>query len=238
MYFNMSTLRDTDVSTILVVRACCPLVNCIVEHFFLGKALPSRESFLMLCVVAMSAAAYAITMDHHPQPGYLLLICCYFVFICASDTFGKWIVSGLQWENKQWGPVLHQNTLSIPYQLMIAVATSEQSVLLHNVMWNAYGVAILALSCVLGLALSYFGWRCRDTLSATSFALLGVSNKLLSLLAAALIWEPPNLLSTGFLIVCLAAAMLYPRVLNVCVDDAWSLCVRWRASVARLQLAH
>ena len=112
MYFNMASLRNTDVSTILVVRACCPLANCLLEHAFLGRDLPSRQSFFMLCVVAMSAMAYAATMEHHPQPGYAALLLCYFVFICGSDTLGKWIVSGLQWQNKQWGPVLHLNTLS------------------------------------------------------------------------------------------------------------------------------
>ena len=47
--------------------------------------------------------------------------------------------------------------------------------------------------------------------SATAFALLGVANKILSLIVAALIWEPPNLVSTGFLVLCLAAALVYSR---------------------------
>ena len=210
MYFNMAALRTSDVSTILVVRACCPLVDCFIEHLFLGHSLPSRKGGFMLLIVMFSAVGYMLTMEHDRQEGAYALLACYFIFICGSDTFGKWVVSGLQWENKQWGPVVYSNVLSIPYQVAIAIATHEEQILL-GVEWTASTVGLLLASCVLGLCLSYFGWCCRDAVSATAFALLGIANKVLSLIAAALIWEPPSLLSTGFLVVCLAAAALYAQ---------------------------
>ena len=52
-----------------------------------------------------------------------------------------------------------------------------------------YTVSLLLLTCVLGFGLSYFGWNCRRVISATAFALLGIANKVLSLIAAG--WYGP-----------------------------------------------
>lgn len=224
MYFNMMALRTSDVSTILVVRACCPIVDSVIEHFCFDRALPSLQGCLMLCLVAMSAAGYMVTMEHQGQGGAGPHLLGYFVWICASDTFGKWIVSGLKWDNKQWGPVLYSNAIAIPYQLAIAVATHEFDSLDASVSsWRTPASAgVLLVTCILGLSISYFGWRCRDAVSATAFALLGISNKILSLLAAALLWEPPNVKSVCFLLLCLVAALLYahPQLIAEAVAGA------------------
>ena len=216
MYFNMAALRTSDVATLLVVRACCPLVDCVVEHLFLGRDLPSRQGTILLFIVAVSAAGYRLTMDprHHKQEDGALPLISFFVFICAADIYGRF-VSNLEWENKQWGPVLYSNVLSLPHQLLIALATNEQQVL-HAVHWSIQTIGLILLTCVLGLGLSYFGWGCRGAVSATAFALLGIANKVLSLITAAFIWEPPSLLSSGFLLLCLVAAALYsqPRFLE------------------------
>ena len=158
MYFNMAALRVSDVSTILVARAACPIVDCIIEHLFLGRVLPSGKGCLMLLIVALSAAGYMWSLgEHHHEVGAETLLLCYFVFICLSDTFGKWIVSGLDWENKQWGPVLYSNVLAMPYQAAIAAATHEPAVLV-TLTWSPMTVALLLFTCIVGTSLSFFGW--------------------------------------------------------------------------------
>ena len=187
MYFNMAALRTVDVSTILVARACCPLFVCVLEYLFLGRQLPSARSTLALCVLASSATGYMLTAKHEntvPDLHAWALLSCYFVTISAADTFGKWIVSGLQWRS-HWGPVLYSNSLSIPHQLSVGIATGELSAL-RGVTWSAAHVGILALTCVLGVSISYFAWGARSAVSATSFTLLGIANKLLSVLGGAL----------------------------------------------------
>jgi hypothetical protein len=72
-------------------------------------------------------------------------------------------------------------------------------------------VGVLLMTCVLGTGLSYFGWNCRGAVSATGFALLGIANKVLSLIFAAIIWQWPSLGSFCFLVVCLGAAAAYSQ---------------------------
>jgi len=38
----------------------------------------------------------------------------------------------------------------------------------------------VSLSCIVGIAIGYSGWWCRDLISATSYTLVGVINKLLT----------------------------------------------------------
>ena len=210
MYFNMAALKSSDISTMLVIRACCPLCVCVIEHYALGRALPSRRGFCALVAVALGALGYFACLEHKPKAGVTGLILCYFVTICTADTFGKWIVSGLKWENRQYGPVLYSNVLAIPYQVVVAVITDEAHTL-TRVDWTGYSVMMLVVTCVFGLSISYFGWCCRDAVSATEFALLGIANKVLSLVAAAILWEPPGVTATAFLVLCLAAATEYAQ---------------------------
>ena len=112
----------------------------------------------MLLIVALSAGGYMWSLgEHRHEAGAETLLTCYFVFICLSDTFGKWIVSDLDWENKQWGPVLYSNVLAIPYQIAIATATQEPAVI-AEVTWSPTTFALLLFTCVVGTSLSFFGW--------------------------------------------------------------------------------
>jgi drug/metabolite transporter (DMT)-like permease len=210
LYFNLSALRASSVGTMLVVRACSPLCVCLVEWLLLGRHLPSRRSAAMLGCLALCALGYVLLDKEFrvrgDTTGYLALAL-YFGSVTATDSFGKWVVSGLQWKS-MWGPVLYSNTLSLVPTLLTVAGTGEARALRH-VEWSLGTCLLLAATCPLSVSISYFTWRCRQLMSATSFALLGTANKLLTVLFAALIWEPPSLLGLLCLCGCLSAAATY-----------------------------
>jgi hypothetical protein len=48
------------------------------------------------------------------------------------------------------------------------------------------GIRWLLLSCVIGVGISYTGWRLKDLVSATTFTLVGVLNKMATIALSAL----------------------------------------------------
>ena len=55
--------------------------------------------------------------------------------------------------------------------------------------WRLRGVMLYLLSCVFGIAISFTGWRCRALVSATCYTVLGVANKMLTVLANIIVWD-------------------------------------------------
>lgn len=111
----------------------------------------------------------------------------YFVSICLSDTCGKHLISGLQWRS-MWGPVLYTNLLATPVMCMFGLVGGEGPRLLEAE-WHQRAVLLYGLSCVFGIAISFTGWRCRALVSATCYTVLGVANKMLTVLANIIVWD-------------------------------------------------
>jgi GDP-mannose transporter len=66
----------------------------------------------------------------------------------------------------------------------------------------ANGVMILLFSCVAGTLIGYTGWLCRGMVSATTYTLVGVVNKFLTVLLNVFIWDKHSS-PTGLFAVCL-----------------------------------
>ena len=63
IYCNMMALQHSNVETIIVFRACCPLVVSVLEWTSLGRTLPSRHSALALLILLFGCAGFVAT-DH------------------------------------------------------------------------------------------------------------------------------------------------------------------------------
>ena len=93
-------------------------------------------------------------------------------------TYGKFLLKGVKLETV-WGPVLYTNILSIPPTIVLGsvlgdFAKYERTEATENAaLW-------VTLSCIFGIAIGYSGWAARDMISATSYTLVGVVNKLIS----------------------------------------------------------
>jgi GDP-mannose transporter len=83
---------------------------------------------------------------------------------------------------------------------------------LHSVDWSTPAVSMLVISSVIGTLIGYTGWSCRSLVSATSFTLVGVLNKFLTILLNVLIWDKH---ATPFgifaLVICLGGGAFYQQ---------------------------
>lgn len=219
IYTNMRSLALLSVETIIVVRSCCPLLVAAMETVMLGRPIPSWRAVCALLSLLGFAIGYAHAeaanssprLSSSPPWGWLLS---YYVLICLSDSYGKVVVSRLQWKS-MWGPVAYSNGLSIPPMMVTAAFAGELSSLRNGTAlaqgssWHAASLP-LALSCVVAVSISFFGWRCRATCSATGYTILGVVNKLLSIIASALLTDRPlTAQGAACLVGCLCTAALY-----------------------------
>lgn len=70
----------------------------------------------------------------------------------------------------------------------------------------------LGLSCLIGIGISWAGFWCQSLVSATTYTVVGVMNKMLTVTVNVLIWEkhasPAGIFS---LCVCLAGGTLYQQ---------------------------
>ncbi|CAI5955863.1 unnamed protein product [Closterium sp. NIES-64] len=100
-----------------------------------------------------------------------------------------------------WGLVLYNNMLALS----------------NCCLWSARIFSIgtlfpVALSCIFGLTISFFGFAARKAVSATAYTVVGVTNKLLTVLINMLIWDKhaqaPGLVA---LLVCIFGGVLYQQ---------------------------
>lgn len=180
IYTNMRALELANVETVIVFRSALPLLVSLLEVAFLGRELPSRRSTVALALLAAGAAAYMYTDKDWRAGGQAYgWALAYFCVLSIEMCWGKHIVGPHLGLKSMWGPVLYTNTLSVPLMLGVAITTGEPP-RLAEVTWPASTTLLLLLSCVLGLAISYFGFVARRAVTATCFTVVGVLNKLLT----------------------------------------------------------
>ncbi|KAJ4872918.1 GDP-mannose transporter GONST4 [Raphanus sativus] len=105
----------------------------------------------------------------------------------------KHMVSSL--ELNTWGFVLYNNLLSLMIAPFFWFLTGEYTDVFTAV--NATGGSLfepvaffaVALSCVFGFLISFFGFAARKAISATAFTVTGVVNKFLTVVINVLIWD-------------------------------------------------
>ena len=72
--------------------------------------------------------------------------------------------------------------------------------------------AALLASCVLSAGIGFSSWWCRSLVSATSFTMIGVLNKLVTVALNVLVWEKHSTpLGTAFLLICLFGGAFYEQ---------------------------
>lgn len=123
--------------------------------------------------------------------------------------YGKHIVGPHLQFASMWGPTLYTNTISIGPMATIGLLAGEAGKW-GSIEWTTWSTCMLLLSCVAGVAISYLGWRTRSLISATCYTVLGVANKMTTVLANALMWDQhASLRGILCLAACLVAASAY-----------------------------
>jgi len=213
IYCNMKSLEHSNVETIIVFRACCPLCVCLLDWAFLGRELPSLRSLASLLVLMAGAAGYVLSDREFKMQGFAAYtwVTAYFLIISVEMCYGKLIVGPHVGLKSMWGPTMYTNVLAILPMATAGLLAHEQD-RLATTEWNSSLVILLGVSCAIGVAISYTGWNCRSMITATCYTVLGVANKMATVLMNCLIWDNhASLMGIGSLCVCLAGAASYQQ---------------------------
>lgn len=226
VYTNMMCLNTSNVETVIVARACSPLVVSFLDPIFLGRELPSRRSIAALSMIIVGAFGYASTDEKFITQGMSAYFwpTLYLAIITFEMVYGKKIVKSVAFKTLS-GPVQYTNLLGWPPMFMFAKMGGEFD-RLNDMMasydtdsiWGLAGklppesIALLVLGCLIGTGIGYSGWWCRGKISATSFTLVGVLNKCITVLVNMMIWDQ-HASPTGitFLFLCLVGGAFYKQ---------------------------
>jgi GDP-mannose transporter len=214
VFCNMKALSVSNVETIIVFRTSAPLFVAVLDWLFLGRTLPSIRSTSALLLIIAGAASY-VTFDKefalHGFSAYTWAIA-YLLLICFEMTYGKYIISTVKMKDKVWGAVLYTNTFAILPTLFLGFGCFGEAEVWGTFEWTPSALAALLVSSLIGISISYAGFNCRDKISATSFTVVGVMNKLLTITINVSMWDKHasagGLASLG---VCLVGGMLYKQ---------------------------
>ena len=72
IYANMRALENSNVETVIVARACTPLIVSILEYQFLGRTAPSFKSTMALGTIVLGAWFYVANDGKFEEQGIYL----------------------------------------------------------------------------------------------------------------------------------------------------------------------
>ncbi len=226
VYTNMMCLNQSNVETVIVARACSPLIVSFLDPIFLGRELPSKRSIAALSMIIVGAYGYASTDEAFKTQGLSAYFwpTLYLGIITFEMVYGKKIVNGVKFKTLS-GPVQYTNLLGWPPMFMFAKMGGEferfnDMMKDYNVttVWGLLGklptesIALVILGCFIGTGIGYSGWWCRGKVSATSFTLIGVLNKCITVIVNMMIWDQhANAAGTFALFLCLVGGAFYKQ---------------------------
>lgn len=226
VYSNMMCLNTSNVETVIVARALSPLIVSVCDFIFLGREWPSKRSTTALLAIVVGAFGYARTDEQFLSQGITAYFwpLTYLCLITFEMVYGKQIVKSVNFKTVS-GPVQYTNLLGWPPMLLFAKMGGEfhrlnELMASYNVssIWGLIkklpveSLALSIIGCLIGTGIGYSGWWCRGKVSATSFTLIGVLNKCMTVIVNTMIWDnhasPAGIAS---LFVCLIGGSFYQQ---------------------------
>jgi drug/metabolite transporter (DMT)-like permease len=212
--FTMRALASTNVETVLLFRSCSPVLVSAIDTICLGREIPSRRSCLaMLCIVlggTWFAWSELRTHTSSMMRDGLFVNTVNLVLTAVLMTWGKHVTDTN--DVNLTTSVFICNVTSIAPILALAILEKEHLIIREHRWLSVYAVSVLATSCVMGTALSYLGWKMRVMMSAASFTVVGVLNKIFTVLVNVVVWQDHAMWSSTIgLLVSLIAGCFYQQ---------------------------
>lgn len=214
LFTNSELLLHANVDTFIVFRSVVPIFVAIGETLYLHQPWPSLKTWLSLATIFGGSVLYVITDYQFTLMAYSWALA-YLVSMSIDFVYIKHVVMTIGLNT--WGLVLYNNLealLLFPVELLIM---GELKKIEHEISdeseWHSFQVVLpVGLSCLFGLAISFFGFSCRRAISATGFTVLGIVNKLLTVVINLVIWDKHStFVGTVGLLICMAGGILYQQ---------------------------
>jgi len=208
IFSNLKSLQYANVETFMVFRFSTPLVVSIADYFFLGRKLPSTQSWACLIALLVGAFGYAATDSSFHVKGYTFCAIWYCIF-CVDQIYLKHIINTVKMQSN-WGRVFYSNFLASLPLVFTFIKDADEIAALKNI--SASAAVAVFVSVALGVGMSYFAWMARSLLSAASFTVVGNVCKLLTIAINVLLWDKhASPFGIGCLVFCLGAAFSYQQ---------------------------
>ncbi|GBG76103.1 hypothetical protein CBR_g21763 [Chara braunii] len=212
LFTNTKLLLHANVDTFIVFRSSTPLLVAIAESLFMKKAWPSKYTFSSLCIIFLGAVAYVSSDRDFTVKAYSWAFA-YLFTITVEMVYIKHIVMSVGLST--WGLVLYNNFLALLFSPFFFFASGEIGQLQ---VWRSGSTLFppstwvpVFVCCILGLSISFFGFAARRAVSATAFTVIGVTNKLLTILINVIFLPHASMLGTCSLLLCIVGGVVYQQ---------------------------
>ena len=188
--FTMRSLAITNVETVLLFRSCSPVLVAFVDTLCLGREMPSCRSFASMLCIVLGATWFAASELQTETSGLDVPgVCVNTVNLLLTATLMTWgkHVTDSSAVNLTTSVFICNATSIVP--IFALVVLEKEHLIIREHRWlSLYAVGVLGISCVMGTALSYLGWQMRTIMSATSFTVVGVLNKVFTVILNLVLW--------------------------------------------------
>jgi solute carrier family 35 len=214
LFTNSELLLHANVDTFIVFRSAVPIFVAIGETLFLHQPWPSIRTWISLVTIFGGSVLYVLTDYQFTVMAYSWALA-YLVSMSIDFVYIKHVVMTIGLNT--WGLVLYNNLealLLFPLELLIM---GELKKIKHEITdesdWYSFQVVLpVGLSCLLGLSISFFGFSCRRAISATGFTVLGIVNKLLTVVINFVVWDKHStFVGTVGLLICMLGGVMYQQ---------------------------
>ncbi|KMT05538.1 hypothetical protein BVRB_7g176610 [Beta vulgaris subsp. vulgaris] len=218
LFTNSELLLHANVDTFIVFRSVVPIFVAIGETLFLHQPWPSLKTWASLATIFGGSVIYVMTDYQFTVMAYSWALA-YLISMSIDFVYIKHVVMTIGLNT--WGLVLYNNLealLLFPLELLVM---GELKKIKHEISdesdWHTFSVILpVGLSCLFGLSISFFGFSCRKAISATGFTVLGIVNKLLTVVINLVIWDKHStIVGTLGLLICMLGGVLYQQSTSV-----------------------
>lgn len=215
LFTNSELLLHANVDTFIVFRSAVPIFVAIGETLYLRQPWPSMKTWAALATILAGSVLYVLTDSQFTINAYMWAF--FYVASMSIDfVYVKHIVMTVGLNT--WGLVLYNNLealLLFPIELFVMGegALMQTQTADSSLDWRSLRMWLpVVLSCAFGFSISYFGMSCRRAISATGFTVLGVVNKLLTVVINLVIWtKHASAAGTLGLLICIFGGVFYQQ---------------------------
>jgi solute carrier family 35 protein len=186
VFANIKILQYANVETFIVFRSSTPLLISIFDYWFLGRELPSGRSWACLGLLLVGAIGYVLNDKFFRVDAYLWVIVWYIVF-SFDQIYIKHAISSLK-SMTTWTQVYYTNALASIPLFIVLIVTGELNTL-NEFQWTTSSIFWLLTSATLGVAIAYFSFLARASVSATYFTVIGNTCKVLTVFINVMMWD-------------------------------------------------
>ena len=212
IFTNTKLLQSANVETFIVFRSSTPILVAIADYLFRKQPWPGAYTLASLGVILAGAVGYVLADKDFTIHAYTWAFA-YLITITFEMVYIKHVVSSFGLNT--WGLVLYNNFLSLmlaPFFWYLTGEFKDTMDVPAMGSWQAGVVVPVLLSCGFGLGISFFGFACRKAISATGFTVVGVTNKLLTVVINVLIWDKhASPVGISSLLVTILGGVLYQQ---------------------------